>query len=190
MKGDTEIWAGTMTLDSVTYHLYVIEGVRPVRASELRERVVEYCNTHEDANCRERLGNYCQNYPEDIRCKALFRAWCLKDDNMDDTRCRYEFRNWCSENPTNANCVPFALQRAKTYCEENSDSNLCKAIATTAADFCSNNTDNAGCATIKELVQARPRLLQNFQAIRTRIANIQTTATRAGVVTSADVGGG
>ena len=95
MKGDTEIWAGTMTLGT-SYNLYIIEGVRPIKASELREKVVEYCNANEDANCADRLTNYCQNNPDDTRCRALYRAWCLRDDNMDDTRCRYEFRNWCS----------------------------------------------------------------------------------------------
>lgn len=185
MKGDIEIWAGTMTLGS-TYNLYVIEGVRPIKAGELRERVVEYCSTVEDANCRERLGNYCENNPEDARCRALFRAYCLRDNNMDDTRCREEFRNWCRENPTNAKCIPFELQRARSYCEENSGSNLCQAIATTAAEFCANNTDNEGCGAVKQLVQASAQLLRNAQAIRTRLVNIQATAV-ATQATSADV---
>lgn len=186
MKGDIEMWAGTMTLGS-TYNLYVMEGVRPVRASELNEKVVEYCNTAEDANCRDRLGNYCENNPEDTRCRALFRAYCLKDDNMDDTRCREEFRNWCSENPTNANCIPFELQRAKSYCEENSGSNLCNAIATKVANFCANNTENIGCGRVKEMVQAAPTLLKNAQALRTRITNLRTTAVAATAVKSADL---
>jgi len=178
MKGDTEIWAGTMDLDGTTYHLYVIEGVRPIKAAELKEKVVEYCNKTTDTNCRDRLRNYCQDHPNDARCRALFRAWCVKGKNMDDSRCRYEFRKWCSKNPRNKYCIPFALNRSKRYCEEHSDSTICKRIANATANLCQNNPDNEGCATVKYLIAERPNLLRNVQALRTRIQNIRTTATR------------
>jgi hypothetical protein len=190
MKGDTEIWAGTMELDDQDYNLYVIEGVRPIKASELKEKVVEYCNTTEDANCRERLSNYCQNNPDDARCRALFRAWCLKSDNMDDTRCRYEFRNWCKNNSTNKYCVPFELQRSKSYCEEHSDSVLCQRIANFTANFCQNNSDNEGCITVKNLIEQKPKLLEKVQALRSRITRLRVNAsTSVSSATSADVGG-
>ncbi len=190
MKGDTEVWAGKMLLYEKTYNLYVIEGVRPVKASELRARVVEYCTNNEDANCRDRLQNYCENNPDDSRCRALFRAWCLRADNMDDTRCRYEFRNWCNENPRNEYCIPFALNRSRLYCEEHSDSALCEKIATTAADICEETPDNQGCAKVQQLVTRAQKLLQNAQAIKTRIMNIAVTASlRVRAATSADVGG-
>jgi hypothetical protein len=190
MKGDTEVWAGTMILDGKTYHIYIIEGVRPVKASELKERVVEYCNNYEDANCADRLRNYCQDNPDDARCRALFRAWCLKEDNMDDTRCRLEFREWCNEHPENAHCIPFALNRSMNYCEENPDSSLCEKIATAVANICEGNPNNTGCATVKQIIAAKPRLLQNVQVLRQRISRLQVNVQAISAVTSADVGGG
>ncbi len=187
MKGDTEVWAGTMELNEKTYNMYIIEGVRPIRASELKEKVVEYCNSSDDANCADRLGNYCENNPDDERCRALFRAYCMKDDNMEDTRCREAFRNWCEDNPTNKHCVPFALQRSKSYCEENSDSGLCRKIATNVANFCEANSDNEGCARVKEIVQAQPQLLKKATAIRARITNIKAVAASTAAVKSTDV---
>jgi hypothetical protein len=192
MKGDTEIWAGTLTLGGQSYNAYVIEGARKIRPAELRERVVEYCNNNEDANCRERLQNYCENNPEDLRCRALFRAYCMKADNMDDTRCREAFRNYCAENSSDSKCVPFELNRSRSYCERESDSNLCKKIGDRVADFCTNNPDNEGCAVVKKLIQERPQLLQNIQNLRDRISNLRTTAisNADGMNTAAGSGGG
>lgn len=189
MKGDTEVWTGTLSMNK-TYNMYLIEGARPTRASELKERVVEYCNKTEDDNCRERLGRYCEDYPDDSRCKAIFRAYCLKADNMDDTRCRQEFSEWCQKNPANQYCIPFVLNRSKTYCEQYSDSTLCRKIANTAADLCVNNTSNEGCAKLKQIIQTTPKLLQKIQSIRNRISNLRINVSSIhGVATSSDVGG-
>ncbi len=182
MKGDTEVWAGTMTLDGKTYNVYVIEGVRPVRASELKEKVADYCREHpQEPECRNKVQEYCKNNPEDARCKALFRAYCLKGDNMKDLRCREAFREFCEEHPANARCVPFELRRAKSYCEKYSDSNLCRKIGTRIAEFCKEHPDNEGCAAVKQLVAARPKLLQNIQEIRERIRNLRITAIKSGM---------
>ncbi|MCK4634922.1 MAG: hypothetical protein KAT37_03545 [Candidatus Aenigmarchaeota archaeon] len=199
MKGDTEIWAGEMKLNGDTYHLYVIEGVRQIKAGELRDKVVEYCNNNEDANCKGRLANYCENNPDDSRCKALFRAYCLRENNMDDTRCRVAFRNWCEEHPENKHCVPFALNRAKVYCEEHSDSNLCRRIATNVVDYCKDNPDNEGCLRVRELVRERPELLKKISTLRNRLHDLRVNATLESAeltnntvdapVLSADVGG-
>lgn len=194
MKGDTEIWAGELNLKGAKYNMYVIEGVRPIKAGELKEKVADYCRNSTDINCRSKIHDYCMDHPDDRRCKALFRAYCLRGNNMDDTRCRQAFRNWCKDNPSNKYCVPFALQRAKKYCELHSGSRLCRKIATDVADFCSDNPDNEGCANVKQLIEERPRLLRKVQAIRDRIEAIKTavavnaTAVSA-EVTSADVGG-
>ena len=173
MKGDTEIWAGTIDLNGKTYNTYVIEGARPVRPSELKDKVANYCKENPgDQNCKK-VANYCQNNPEDSRCKALFRAYCLKT-NMEDTRCRQEFANWCKENPANKYCVSFELKRAKAYCEEHSDSILCKRIANKVVDFCKANPDNDGCLRAKQVIQDNPRLLQRAQDIRSVLSNIKT----------------
>lgn len=173
MKGDTEIWVGDFRIGGIIYNLYLIEGVRPIRAGELKEKVADYCRENEDANCAGRIEEFCQNNPEDSRCQALFRAYCLKG-NMEDTRCREAFRNWCKENPANRLCIPFELQRARRYCEEHSASMLCRAIANEVADICENNPDNEGCVTVKSLLEDNSRLFRKIGAIRTRIISIES----------------
>ena len=165
MKGDTEIWAGTLELKGSTYNLYVIEGVRPIRAGELKEKVADYCkNNPDDQNCKK-VKNYCQNNPNDPRCKALFRAYCLKS-GMNDIRCRHAFITWCKNNPADEHCVPFALQRARHYCEEHSDAKICQKIATRVVDFCKEHPDNRGCLRAKQIITERPKLFQKAQKIR------------------------
>lgn len=178
MKGDVEIWAGTLTLNSVTYNAYVIEGVRQIKASELGEKISDYCRANgNDTNCRQIMANnYCQNNPNDSRCKEVFRDYCLSGNNLDDTRCREYIKERCNSTPNDTGCVEFALKRAKSYCEENSGSNLCKKIGNAVADFCGNNTDNAGCARVRTMLEENPKLLQNANAIRNRIRTIVANA--------------
>jgi len=179
-----------MELNDKDYNVYVIEGVRPIKAGELKEKVSDYCKNNPDANCAGKIEDYCNNNPEDNRCQALFRAYCL-NGNMEDTRCRQAFINWCKENPENKHCVPFALKWAKNYCEEHSDSNLCQKIATNVADFCKNNPENEGCITVKQIVAERPALLSKIQAIRGKIAALKINATlNTTPVVSSDVEGG
>lgn len=180
MKGDTEIWAGTMELDDKDYNVYVIEGVRPIKAGELKDKVADYCRENEDANCTSKIHEYCENNPEDSRCKALFRAYCLKG-NMEDTSCRESLREWCKNNPVNKVCIPMELNWAKNYCEEQSDSVLCQRIANATANLCSQNPDNEGCITIKQLLKERPGLLAKAATLRNRIANIRSEKIQAGL---------
>ena len=187
MKGDTEVWAGTMDLNGNNYNLYVIEGTRRIKASELKDKVVEYCkNNPNDTNCRNKVYQYCQNNPTDRRCRALFRAYCLRG-HMDDTRCRQEFVDYCKENPTNRYCIPFELKRAKVYCENHSDSILCRRIATKITTFCQNNPDNEGCAEVKQLITSRPKLLSKLQTLRTRIRNLKVNRVSAGKINATKI---
>ncbi len=201
MKGDTEVWAGTLEIDGSEYNLYVIEGVRPIKAGELRAVLVDYCRNNEDVNCEERIHEFCSNNPGNAKCQALFRAYCLKGDNMDDTRCRNAFRTWCQKNPTNKYCVPFELQRAKSYCEENPDATICQRIATAAANRCKDNPDNEGCAVAKQIVTGSSNMLRNAQTLRNRFTNmkvnaaavnasVQAAVQKGKAITSADVAGG
>jgi hypothetical protein len=129
------------------------------------------------------------NNPQPRVCQALFRAYCLRGNNMDDTRCREALRKWCKEHPDNKHCVPFVLQRSRKYCETNSGSRLCRAIATDAEDFCKKYPNNAGCAKIKQLVQDNSRLFRKISPLRDRLKGLENTTTVDTGVTSADVGG-
>ncbi|UCG95700.1 MAG: hypothetical protein JSV92_01460 [archaeon] len=189
MKGDTEVWAGEMIFRGTRYNLHVIQGTRPIKAGELKDKVASYCSNSTDSNCREKIQDYCKNNPDDSRCRALFRAYCLRN-NMDDMRCRQAFAEWCEDNPENKYCVPFALQRTRKYCEMHSSSRICRAIASDAADFCEENPDNEGCLEIQQLIEDYPRLFRKISSLRNKILEIDT---RAGLstsdVTSADVEG-
>lgn len=175
MKGNTEVWAGTMELNGNAYNLYVIEGSRPIKAGELKEKIIEYCRNNPDENCKGKIYNYCMNNPNDRRCRALFRAYCLRG-HMDDARCREEFVKWCNEHPDNKYCVPFVLKRARVYCEKHSDSVLCRKIAQRVVNYCRENPDNAGCAEVKRVIKERPKLFQRLKQIRARIQALKVTA--------------
>lgn len=176
MKEDTEIWAGIMNLRGARYNVYVIEGARPVKAGELKDKVADYCRENDDLDCTSKIHEYCGNNPDDNRCQALFRAWCIAG-NMDDTRCRNAFRTWCADHPADKKCVPFALQRARKYCEEHSGARICRSIATSVADFCEKNPDNEGCAEVKQMIENNTKLLRKVDALRDRITSIKTSGT-------------
>jgi len=179
MKDYTEVWAGTTELNGNTYHTYIIEGKRVIKAKELKEKVVDYCDKNEDDNCKDRLDNYCETNPEDSRCKGLFRAYCMKDDNMEDTRCRHEFRDFCEENPTNDHCIPFALQRSQSYCEDHSDSGLCKTIAEKVTNMCEGDAESDGCGKVREMIEENPKLLEKATELREKIEGFKATISGA-----------
>ena len=192
-KENVEVWAGTLTVSGSTYNMYLIEGVRQIKASELKDKVSDYCGAHaNDTNCRQIMANnYCQNNPDDSRCKEVFRKYCLLGNNLDDKRCRDYIRERCQNAENEDGCAEFALQRAKSYCEENSGSNLCKKIGENVANFCQNNTDNQGCVRIKNLIQDNPKLLKNAATIRTKLRTMVVNAGNAQQVgTQAQTGNG
>jgi hypothetical protein len=120
-KEDKELWAGTMTLNGKTYNVYLIQGKRIMKAEEKAEKAFEYCRNNPerckaamravgqivcdpvtDGDCRERIRNFCEQYPDDSRCKALRLAQCGL--NLEDAQCRAEIRGVCSNNATENAC--------------------------------------------------------------------------------------
>jgi len=188
MKGDTEVWAGETIFKGTRYNLHVIQGTRPVKAGELQEKVSDYCTNNEDANCRDTIQNYCEKNPDDSRCKALFRAYCIKG-NMDDMTCRQVFSEWCEDHPKNKYCVPFILQRSEKYCQYYSSSRLCRQIASNAVDFCEDNPENEGCVEIQEMVEDNSKLFKGISSLRNKILEINMRGgLKTSDVTSSDVG--
>jgi len=181
MKDDIEVWAGTMNLDGQTYHLYVIEGARRIRAPELREKVAEYCrNNPDDTNCRDKVEEYCQNNPEDARCKALFRKYCIAGRNMDDVRCREFVKDYCKENQNLRECVTLGIKRAKRYCDNNPDAPVCRKLEDRLVNFCKNHPDNEGCVRAKELLKNRVQVLNRIkQYVTKELSDLRTKASTA-----------
>jgi hypothetical protein len=120
-KGDKEVWAGELTLNGETYNAYVLQASRVVKPVETADKVFDYCRNNPercravmraagqivcdpvtDENCRDRIRNFCEQYPEDNRCKALRLAQCALD--LDDADCRAEIMGVCRNNATDTAC--------------------------------------------------------------------------------------
>jgi hypothetical protein len=120
-KGDTEIWAGPLSLEGAEYNAYVVQVRRMLKAAEKAENVKDYCTNNPercmaamkavgqiicdpatDGNCRERLKSFCEQYPEDNRCKAVSLAYCAT--HLNDSMCRNEIMERCRANTDDENC--------------------------------------------------------------------------------------
>jgi hypothetical protein len=109
-KSKLDLWSGTIILNQVTYNLYMLEGVRTIKAAEVGDKVSDYCQEHhEELNCSSKIKDYCQNNPQDSRCQALLRNFCR--NNLQDEQCRQTLKDWCV-NHTNA-------ELCKDYCKDN-----------------------------------------------------------------------
>jgi len=161
IKGDTEVWAGTLTLDGITYNLHILQAQRAIKNNELKEKIRGYCN--ETGNCSAGIEAYCQNNPTDTRCLALFKAFCIRKNNMDDSRCRDFMVGWCKDNPEVTDCRLFAVERSTKYCAENPNTPTCNAIVKKLADFCSTDPGNEKCKeTCKEHPEACKSVVKNL----------------------------
>jgi hypothetical protein len=146
IKGDTEIWAGTLTAEGVTYNAYVLEAPRAMKKSEWRERVREYCYANAtDGNCSAGIESFCESNPTSTRCLALFKAHCMNGNNMDDSRCREFMKGWCRDNPEATDCRLYAIQRSEKYCDSNPGTAVCNAIQKRLESFCETDSDNGKC---------------------------------------------
>jgi hypothetical protein len=129
IKGNTEIWAGTMSVDGASYNTYILGGYRPIQPVELKEKVSEYCSENAtDHNCGGKIQDFCQNNPTDMRCLALFKAFCLTKNNMDDSRCREFMVDWCKDKNDTNDCKVFVVKRSEAYCATHSTTNTCQAV--------------------------------------------------------------
>lgn len=121
VKGSTEIWAGTLSLDGDDYNAYVIQISRALKAVEKAVKAFDYCRNNPercraamqavgniicdpvtDENCRNRIRSFCEGNPEDSRCKRLKYEYCK--DNLDDAECRAEIMEACRANYNDVVC--------------------------------------------------------------------------------------
>jgi len=121
-KGDREVWAGTLTLNDKTYNTYIIQVPKIMRAVEKAERTFEYCKNNpvrcravmkavgniicnpeaENVSCRDKIKTFCEEHPDDRRCKALRLAYCKI--HLEDSTCRAEIMGVCQNNATENAC--------------------------------------------------------------------------------------
>ncbi len=116
-KPGQDIWAGNMVISDRGYNIYLLGMKRQFKLAEITEKVGEYCTGNaEDSRCRniapecaqdtvqckERVSNYCQLNPSDLKCLQLKKLYCLR--NASDERCREYLKDLCEENSGLAHC--------------------------------------------------------------------------------------
>ncbi len=130
VKGDKEIWAGTLTLGGVSYNAYVIQAARLWKAVEKAEKVKDYCENNPEKckavmkalgnivcdpagneSCRDRIKAFCESHPDDNRCKALTLASCAL--KLDDANCRQNIIEYCKNSTNSTACDKLANMYGK-----------------------------------------------------------------------------
>lgn len=131
-KGDKEIWAGTLTLNEKTYNVYLIQAARKIKPVEKAEKAFEYCKNNPDkckaamkavgqiicdpegnVTCREKIKMFCEQNPEDMRCKALHLGYCRF--HMNDSDCRNLLMQECKKNESEEACNRLGLMYENTF---------------------------------------------------------------------------
>jgi hypothetical protein len=124
IKGDNEIWYGSLSVNGQSYNVYILEGERPIKAAEVREKIEDLCERFPakcisigrgvaaqlcekitDKSCREKIGEFCERYPNDARCVSVFREYCRS--HLEDARCREGLKGYCKVNPQANQCEEF-----------------------------------------------------------------------------------
>jgi len=124
IRGEHEIWFGSLSVSGQNYNVYVLEGKRPVKPEEVGEKIEDLCEKFPekctaigkgvggypcekeiDKSCREKIREYCEDHPNDARCVSVFREYCRS--HLDDARCREGLMGYCKYNPTAKQCEEF-----------------------------------------------------------------------------------
>jgi len=122
LKGDREIWAGTLTLDSAAYNAYVIQVPRIWKPAEKAEAIKDYCQNNpekckaaikavggiicdpqeEGVSCADKIKTFCEQHPDDNRCKVVSWAYCKL--HLEDANCRAQIIEKCKNNTNDTAC--------------------------------------------------------------------------------------
>lgn len=122
IKREKEVWAGTLTLNEQTYNMYVLQVQNIWKPAEKADKIKEYCDNNpvkckavvkavggilcdpekEGASCRDKIKTFCEQQPDDNRCKVLGIAYCRL--HLEDANCRQALIDKCKENSTDAGC--------------------------------------------------------------------------------------
>jgi hypothetical protein len=167
MKGDVEIWVGTLVLDGNTWNLYILEAERAFKITEVAEKISEFCQGNPercngigptvcgDANsssCRLKIANWCESHPSDQRCTALLNNYCKS--NLDDGRCRQELKEFCANNTDDEKCRTLELKTSEQYCLKFPlDKGCIQMIRNRTVDFCLNNPNENVCIGLRNATE-------------------------------------
>jgi hypothetical protein len=161
IKGEYEIWFGTLTVSGQTYNAYILGGARPIKAVEIGEKIKELCDAF-PVRCREvgsaigagieRIKSFCEQNPSDARCVAVFREYCRF--HLDDSRCREGLRGYCKYNSQAKQCEEFC-EKYPSVCTTTVTSTT-TTVATTTTLATTTTTTLAPTTTTQETTTTLP----------------------------------
>jgi hypothetical protein len=121
IKGNGEVWAGTLTLDGAAYNAYIIQAPRVWKPLEKAAKVFSYCENNPekckavmkavgnivcdpstDDSCKDKIKTFCEQHPDDNRCKMLELASCKL--HLEDANCRNLLIQQCNESNNSTTC--------------------------------------------------------------------------------------
>lgn len=172
MKGNLEVWVGTLTISGETWNIYVLEASRKFKPLELGEKVDELCEeepdkckgsikgigpayceqTPDDPSCREKIRNWCEEHPTDQRCMALLRNYCKF--HIEDARCREALREFCLNNTDNEKCKFFELELTEKFCEKHPLDKKCIELERKRiVEYCVSHPDDEKCLRLRNATE-------------------------------------
>ncbi|HKZ45212.1 MAG TPA: hypothetical protein VJ343_00735 [archaeon] len=168
IKGSSEIWVGTLTLNGETWNIYVLGAPRLFKIEEMAEKISDYCEdnpdkctdvakgigsaycekTPEDPSCREKIRNWCQEHSTDQRCLSLLRNFCKF--NIEDGRCREVMKDYCVNNTDDEKCKFFELAVTEEYCLKHPLDRKCLELARERlVEYCLNHPNEQKCVRLQ-----------------------------------------
>lgn len=177
MKGNLEVWVGTLTINEETWNIYVLEAPRKIKPIELGWKIADLCGTRpdrckrlikgigpsyceitpENSSCREKIKNWCEEYPTDQRCIALLRNYCRF--HINDSRCRKTLREFCMNNTENEKCRFFELKVTEKFCEKYPLDKKCIELEKKRiVEYCISHPDEEKCIKFENAKEFRERV--------------------------------
>lgn len=165
-KGDSIIWAGTMTVNSNNYNIYVLEVARGPKPFELVDKVGDFCKENPVMCLRaagqvvkkaDEVKDFCKENPDNEKCKKIFRFYC--QNNLQDSRCKEALKEYCESNSSDEICQNFELEITKKYCTDHpNDSKCVKLEGKRIVEYCVDNPDDNRCVALKNAAELGNRL--------------------------------
>jgi hypothetical protein len=110
--GESEVWAGPVTLHDKNYNAYYLQFKREFKEEEVKDKLKEYCEENPaDEQCAE--VDKCYADPSAEECQSLTVKYCL--ENLQDVRCKEFLKERCEEDPTLEFCAVKSTVTGQKY---------------------------------------------------------------------------
>jgi hypothetical protein len=196
IKGDHEIWFGSLSVGGQNYNAYILEGEHLAKAEEVGEKVEDLCEKFPekcteigrgvarqlcekitDKSCREKIREFCEENPNDARCISIFREYCRS--HLEDARCREGLKGYCKVNPQAKQCEEFC-EKHPSVCGTTTSTTTTTIATTTTQPTTTTTAPNATTTTVTTTTQpttttTMPNVTTTTIATTTTIVNMTTT---------------